>query len=96
MAELVGRVGADLAPVKRGQVLPEDALPDEQRRVWQWLRPRSSVDVDELVVRSGLELGEVLVALGELEDLGLAEQLLDGWRRAPGGGHGAGGRRGRG
>ncbi|MFB9730740.1 DNA-processing protein DprA [Ornithinimicrobium kibberense] len=96
VAELVGRVGADLAPVKRGQVLPEDALPDEQRRVWQWLRPRSSVDVDELVVRSGLELGEVLVALGELEDLGLAEQLLDGWRRAPGGGHGAGGRRGRG
>ncbi|WP_289018483.1 DNA-processing protein DprA [uncultured Ornithinimicrobium sp.] len=96
VAELVGRVGADLAPVKRGQVLPEDALSDEQRRVWQWLRPRSSVDVDELVVRSGLELGEVLVALGELEDLGLAEQLLDGWRRAPGGGHGAGGRRGRG
>ena len=95
VAELVGRIGEDLAPVKRGQVLPEDALTGELRRVWQWLRPRSSSDVDELVVRSGLGLGEVLVALGELEDLGLAEQLLDGWRRGPGPGSGTADRRGR-
>ncbi|HSP59817.1 MAG TPA: DNA-processing protein DprA [Ornithinimicrobium sp.] len=82
VAELVGRIGADLAPGKRGHVLPEDGLSDELRRVWQWLRPRTSATVDEVVVRSGLGLGEVLVALGELEERGLAEQLLDGWRRA--------------
>ncbi|MGC5584024.1 DNA-processing protein DprA [Ornithinimicrobium sp. W1679] len=95
VAELVGRIGEDLAPSRRGQVLPEDGLSGENRRVWQWLRPRTSLGVDELVVRSGLGLGEVLVALGELEERGLAEQLLDGWRRAGAAGRGDHGGRGR-
>jgi DNA processing protein len=95
VAELVGRIGEDLAPARRGQVLPEDGLCGETRRVWQWLRPRTSLGVDELVVRSGLGLGEVLVALGELEERGLAEQLLDGWRRAGATGRGDHGGRGR-
>ncbi|GGK62523.1 DNA-processing protein DprA [Ornithinimicrobium pekingense] len=81
VAELVGRIGEDLAPVRRGEVRDEDALPAETRRVWQWLRPRRSASVDELMVRSGLALGEVLVALSELEERGMAEQLLDGWKR---------------
>lgn len=81
VAELVGRIGADLAPVKQGGFRDEDGLPDELRRVWQWLRPRRSCSVDEVMVRSGLSLREVLAALGGLEELGLAEQLLDGWRR---------------
>lgn len=84
VAELVGRIGADLAPVKQGRVQEEDALSPELRRVWQWLRPRRSASVDEVMVRSGLSLREVLTALGELEEAGLAEQLLDGWRRRPG------------
>ena len=53
----------------------------EGRRIWQWLRPRRSSSVDEVMVRSGLTLGEALAGLGELEELGLAEHLLDGWRR---------------
>lgn len=81
VAELVGRIGEDLAPVKRGRVEEEDALEPHVRRVWQWLRPRRSVSVDEVMVQSGLGLGEVLVALSELEQRGLAEQLLDGWKR---------------
>ncbi len=84
VADLVGRIGEDLAPVKRGDVRPEDALEPETRRVWQWLRPRVSSSVDELMVRSGLGLGEVLVALSELEQQGLAEHLLDGWKRSGG------------
>ena len=52
--------------------------------MWQWLRPRRSASVDELMVRSGLGLGEVLVALSELEECGMAEQLLDGWKRRSG------------
>ncbi len=84
VADLVGRIGEDIAPVKRGEVRPEDALEPETRRVWQWLRPRRSSSVDELMVRSGLGLSEVLVALSELEQLGLAEHLLDGWKRAGG------------
>ncbi|GGF50132.1 DNA protecting protein DprA [Ornithinimicrobium tianjinense] len=82
--ELVGRMGEDLAPVKRGGRVPQDDLDPETRRVWQWLRPRRSVSVDEVMVRSGLGLGEVLVALSELEERGLAEQLLDGWKRRSG------------
>lgn len=81
VAELVGRVGHDLAPVKHGETREADELAEELRRVWQWLRPRRSCSVDEVMVRSGLTLREVLSALGELEELGLAEQLLDGWRR---------------
>lgn len=84
VAELVGRIGDDLAPVRRGEVRPEDGLPEETKRVWQWLRPRASVSVDELMVRAGLGVSDVLVALCELEERGLAEQLLDGWRRAGG------------
>lgn len=81
VAEAVGRIGDDLAPVKRGLVRDEDELPEDLHRVWQWLRPRASSSVDEVMVRSGLALREVLAALGELEERGVAEQLLDGWRR---------------
>lgn len=81
VAEQVGRIGEDLAEVKQGQTREADGLDEELRRVWQWLRPRRSCSVDEVMVRSGLTLREVLSALGELEELGLAEQLLDGWRR---------------
>lgn len=81
VAEHVGRIGEDLAEVKQGQTREADGLDEELRRVWQWLRPRRSCSVDEVMVRSGLALREVLSALGELEELGLAEQLLDGWRR---------------
>lgn len=79
--ELVGRIGLDLAPVKQGGVREEDGLDDGLRRIWQWLRPRRSSSVDEVMVRSGLTMAEVLAGLGDLEELGLAEHLLDGWRR---------------
>lgn len=81
VVELVGRMGVDLAPPKRGDLRDEDQLDPEGKRVWQWLRPRRSASVDELMVRSGLGLGEVLSALSDLEERGLAEQLLDGWKR---------------
>ncbi len=85
VAELVGRMGEDLAPAKQGRVRVEDQLSDELRRVWQWLRPRSSSGVDEVMLRSGLTLAETLGVLRELEREGLAEELLDGWQRRPAG-----------
>lgn len=84
VAELVGRMGEDLAPVRRGPIRAEDALDPELARVWQWLRPRVSSTVDEVMVRSGLSLAETLAALRELEREEHAEELLDGWRRRPG------------
>ena len=86
VAELVGRIGHDLAPVKQGPRRGEDALAPQLRRVWQWLRPRGSSTVDEVMVRAGLTLGETLAALRELEHDGYAEELLDGWRRRAGAG----------
>lgn len=83
VAELVGRIGDDLAPVKQGMARAEDRLTDDLRRVWQWLRPRSSCPVDEVMVRCGLTLRETLAALRALEQDGLAEELLDGWQRRP-------------
>lgn len=82
--EIVGRLGVDLAPYKQGGHEAADDLDPQVRRVWQWLRPRSSVSLDDVVVRAGLGVGEVLAALGELEARGLAEQLLDGWQRRGG------------
>lgn len=84
VAELTGRIGDDLAPVKQGPTRHEDELDEDLRRIWQWLRPRRSCSVDEVMVRSGLTVAEVLAGLGRLEELGLAEHLLDGWRRGPG------------
>lgn len=84
VVELVGRIGEDLAPVKRGPMRAEDGLDPELRRIWQWLRPRASCPVDEVMARSGLTLAETLGGLRQLEEEGLAEELLDGWRRRPG------------
>ncbi|WP_298751031.1 DNA-processing protein DprA [uncultured Serinicoccus sp.] len=83
VAELVGRIGEDLAPVKQGERRATDGLSEDLRRVWQWLRPRSSSAVDDVMARSGLTLRETLGALRELEREGLAEELLDGWQRRP-------------
>lgn len=84
VVELVGRLGLDLAPTKHGPTRAEDGLSEELRRVWQWLRPRSSSTVDEVMLRSGLGLRETLAGLRELERSGYAEEVLDGWRRRRG------------
>lgn len=84
VAELVGAIGDDLAPPKHGPRRCEDGMDDELRRLWQWLRPRSSSTVDELMVRSGLSLTETLSGLRALERDGFAEELLDGWQRRTG------------
>lgn len=79
--EVVGRIGEDLAPQKQGAPRAGDDLPPQLRRVWQWLHPRRSASVDEIVLCSGLGVSEVLPALADLEMRGLAEHLLDGWKR---------------
>ena len=80
---MVGRIGQDLAPVKQGDRRLEDELEPGLLRVWQWLHPHRSASVDDLMLSSGLGAGEVMAALADLELRGLAEQLLDGWKRGP-------------
>lgn len=83
VAELLGRIGEDLAPVKRGQRRPGDDLDDVGTRVWQSLPTAGSrpVSVDRLTRIAGLDVVEVISALGRLETSGDAVRRDDGWVR---------------
>lgn len=82
-AELLGDLGRDLAPVKRGPERPGDGLREAESRVWSALPVRSAVAVADLTVRTALAEREVLACLGSLELQGLARRDGGGWRRPP-------------
>lgn len=82
VVDLLGDIGADLAPDKRGPERPEDQLDPLPLRVWSTLAPFRSKSVEDITVQAGLAPHEVLAALGELRGRGLAELRLDGWGRA--------------
>jgi DNA processing protein len=81
VADLVGCIGEDLAPEKRGEVRPPDHLDELAHRVWQSLTPGASMTVDSLLVVAGVDAVEAISALGRLERSGLAERRHGGWRR---------------
>lgn len=81
VADLVGDVGEDSAPARRGEERPEDALDELCRRVLEAIPPYRSRTVDDLARIAALSAGEVLAALGQLEASGLVERRLDGWGR---------------
>lgn len=85
-AELVGEVGRDLAPVKRGEVLDTDDLSEEEAAVLSALPYRKAVSVDDLVVRTTLEGRQVLGCLGRLSLRGLATRDGDRWKKHARGG----------
>ena len=81
VAELLGDLGTDLAPVKRGQDRPEDVLGAVESVVWSALPVRAAAGVAALAVRTALAERDVLACLGRLELLGLARRDGDAWRR---------------
>jgi DNA processing protein len=81
VAELLGDLGRDLAPVKRGEERPEDGLGGDESVVWSALPVRSAAGVASLAVRTALAERDVLACLGRLELRGLARREGDGWRR---------------
>ncbi len=83
VAELLGDLGTDLAPVKRGPERPEDRLGGDESVVWSALPVRSAADVASLAVRTALAEREVLACLGRLQLKGLATRDGAGWRRPP-------------
>lgn len=83
VAELLGDLGADLAPVKRGEVRPEDDLGEVEKVVWSALPVRSATGVASLAVHTALAEREVLGCLGRLQLKGLAAHDGEGWRRPP-------------
>lgn len=84
VAELVGRLGDDLAPPRTTLPLLTDDLDDDEQRVLSALPVRRAASVDNLCRTAGLSIREVSRVLGKLALLALAEQGPDGgWRRAP-------------
>lgn len=80
VVEAVGPIG-ELAPVKRGGVLPEDDLEPIHRAVLSALRVQSATSVGALAKQCGASLRDVMGALGVLGVNDLVVQDGDGYRR---------------
>ncbi|MHA6763117.1 DNA-processing protein DprA [Streptacidiphilus sp. PAMC 29251] len=79
--ELVGGIGADLAPTRRGPMLPRDALHGDALQVLEALPARPlGAPLTGLVRESGLPPDAVLQRLYELGSLGLVERCGSHWR----------------
>lgn len=84
VADLMGRLGLDLAPAKRGRSRPIDALEPEDRALFEALPIRSHCDIEVLSRAAGLTTLQVRAGLGRLELRDLAtSDGLDRWRKAP-------------
>lgn len=83
VADLVGRIGLDLAPVKRGAVRPSDDLDPDDRTLLEVLPIRGFADVAGLARAASLSTRAVRAGLGRLEMRGDAmTNGVDGWRKA--------------
>jgi len=83
VAELVGRLGEDLAPEPSRSRTERDELDAVTRQVLDALPVRSGRPVGALCRTAGLDEASVVSALGRLQLRDLAERQGDGWRLAP-------------
>lgn len=79
IAELVGEIG-DLAPARRGPVLPRDLLDAVSARVLDALPRRGAMEGRDVARTAGTSIDEALGRLYELHSLGFVEREGDGWR----------------
>jgi DNA processing protein len=79
VAELVGDIG-DLAPDRRGPVVPRDLLDPVSARVLEALPARGAVAGDQVALRAGTTADEALGRLYELHSLGFVERHGDNWQ----------------
>ncbi|MET7697919.1 DNA-processing protein DprA [Streptomyces sp. NPDC005485] len=79
VAELVGDMG-ELAPDRRGPVLPRDLLEPGARRVLAALPGRAAASADEIAREAGTAKDDVVGRLYELRSLGYVERHGDGWK----------------
>ncbi len=80
--ELVGSVGADLAPVPRGPETVRDRLSGEQRRVLEAVPVVRGAAVASIARAGGLSVGVTSRCLEELLGAGIVERRGDSWRLA--------------
>ncbi|MEU1487453.1 DNA-processing protein DprA [Streptomyces sp. NPDC005752] len=83
IAELVGEMG-ELAPARRGPVLPRDLLDAASARVLDALPGTGVMDGRDVARSAGVSTDEALGRLYELHSLGFVEREGDGWRLTPG------------
>ncbi|GHH52153.1 DNA-processing protein DprA [Streptomyces candidus] len=93
IVELVGGIG-DLAPARRGPVLPRDLLDPVTARVLEALPGRTAADTRSVAREAGTTGDEALARLYELHSLGFVERHGDGWQLARGAARGVPPRRG--
>ncbi|GHD05499.1 hypothetical protein GCM10010334_56060 [Streptomyces finlayi] len=81
VVELVGEIG-DLAPARRGPVLPKDLLDPVTARVLEALPARRTADARDVAREAATTRDEALARLYELHSLGFVERHGDGWQLA--------------
>ncbi|MFJ8940713.1 DNA-processing protein DprA [Streptomyces sp. NPDC102365] len=79
VAELIGDMG-ELAPARRGPVLPRDLLDPEAARVLAALPAREPASRQEIARDAGTTEDDVVARLYELRSLGFVERHGDGWK----------------
>lgn len=79
VVELVGDMG-ELAPERRGPVVPRDLLAPDAARVLAALPGRGSASVREIALGAGTVIDEAVGRLYELRSLGFVERHGDGWQ----------------
>ncbi len=79
VAELVGDMG-DLAPDRRGPVLPRDLLDPGAGRVLATLPARGAASAEEIARGAGTSEDDAVGSLYELRSLGFVERHGDGWK----------------
>ncbi|MEU0252501.1 DNA-processing protein DprA [Streptomyces sp. NPDC006184] len=79
VVELVGDMG-DLAPARRGPVLPRDLLEPAARTVLAALPGNRAAPAGEIALGAGTTPDEVIARLYELRALGYVERHGDGWK----------------
>ncbi|WP_030346441.1 DNA-processing protein DprA [Streptomyces sp. NRRL S-1022] len=79
VVELVGEMG-DLAPPRRGPVLPRDLLEPAARTVLAALPGNRAAPADEIALGARTTRDEAIARLYELRALGYVERHGDGWK----------------
>ncbi|GGW99141.1 DNA-processing protein DprA [Streptomyces chryseus] len=83
VVELVGEIG-DLAPARRGPLLPRDLLDPVAALVLESLPARGAVGARDVARGAGTTPDDALGKLYELHSLGFVERRGDGWQLTPG------------
>ncbi|MFI0354003.1 DNA-processing protein DprA [Actinomadura sp. 9N407] len=78
--EMVGQIGADLAPRPSGPVLPRDRLDPATRAVLEAFPSRGTAGPAQLAATAGMDLPTVNGKLGLLSAAGFIERDAGGWR----------------